>query len=207
MKKPFFPDMSSIEDAVGGAVSFSLTGRKFRLSEVKKAIMVFAAAFLQSWFQSSGAQKYESLEEDLAKFLDDLSIVYGRDSVDQFLNAFVMKDSIKKVDALMSIGLGKRKKINQELFKFVTGKSFKEIPLRDIVNILEKNGVVLLQEDFTPWAGFLLGRNSEDVFLLGDKNKSVSVEWGSQYEPFKDKLFMSWYELTSGKYEIVLYLI
>ena len=50
---------------------------------------------------------------------------------------------------------GVKNKINSELNAL--GDHFSQIPLDTIQNILKKYNIYLLQEDGTPWSGFLVG--------------------------------------------------
>jgi len=108
-----------------------------------------------------------------------------------------------------------KNKIMNEIYKKVlTNKTFKEIPISKISEIFEKHGAVLLQEDYTPWAGFLLGSEGSASIMIGDKNlghplseekfNSSGEFWFPQ---FKNAWFqIQWYKLPSGNYEITAYI-
>ena len=96
-----------------------------------------------------------------------------------------------------------RKKINAELHPMGT-TYHAEIPLGDIQKILEKYGLIMLQEDRTKWSGFLLGRNSQGFFDLGYKE---TADEDARYTRIDNTtLNLSWYKMPSGKYEIIAYL-
>lgn len=202
----YFEDMSPVEDAVGGAISFSLTGRRFRLGEVRQALMVLSAAFLQAWFQSTGAQKHEALISELNKTMDGLKIAYGKSRIAESYERKIssIPSSRRRVtdnESILSESLVAI--INSELLSLLSSIEWDEVPMPRIVNVLDRNGVVLLQEDFTPWAGFLIGGASSGEFILGDKNRSFENEWGSQYEVFSvRKLYLKWYQTESGKWSV-----
>jgi len=117
-------------------------------------------------------------------------------------------------EARNSLSQSVRKRINNEIHDLTTNTYFREIPLGDISEILEKYDVLLLQEDFMPWSGFLMGTDEQVNFTLGDKNQ-IKDNYGKDsrgedmlaYEPFTNAMLaMSWYKMGSGKYEIVAYI-
>lgn len=203
-REPFFPDMLSVKDAVGGAVSFSLSDRKYSLGEVKRALMVLAASFLEAWYQKSGTQHYENQEE----------VVYGEEKVEDFFDSLIQSkmdrsNVVRVQDAINKAVLssGKKSVVNNRL-ETLTNKLFRQVPVDDIVDILDKEGIVLLQEDFTPWAGFLFGSEAQADFPIGDKNQPVTNEWGTQYTPYANiYLHLIWRKIGFGKYGIVASLI
>jgi hypothetical protein len=68
---------------------------------------------------------------------------------------------------------------------------FTEIPLDKIFAFVETGfESKIIDEDGTPWSGLLLGDNSHTTFKI--KN-------------IKYTLFLSWYKMPSGNYEIVAY--
>jgi len=93
-------------------------------------------------------------------------------------------------------------KINKDLDPM--GKKYHNaIPLEDIQNILKKYGLIALQEDHTEWSGFLVGANSHTNMELGytetkDENKQYKVITNASFN-------LSWYKMSSGRYEIVVY--
>ena len=95
-----------------------------------------------------------------------------------------------------------RKKINAELHP-IGAKYHNQIPFGDISDILKKYGLVVLQEDRTKWSGFLTGRDGNDTFDLG---YAESSDDDGQYTVIDNsRLVMSWYKMSSGRYEIVVY--
>jgi hypothetical protein len=106
-----------------------------------------------------------------------------------------------------SIPANIKSKINKEIHAL--GNYHLEIPLQQIMDICEKYGVVLLQEDGTKWGGFLLGakecgseeaRNQRANFELGVRKED------GQYIPANNAINLTWCTMQSGKYEIVCYL-
>ena len=103
-----------------------------------------------------------------------------------------------------------KKKVNKALYTLTTNKHFDSIPLNDIKRILEQADLILLQEDGTPWSGFLLGDNATASIVVGDKNdvvKSYGDSIIAVYRPFTNiSLQLSWYRMPSGKFEVGAYL-
>jgi len=104
-----------------------------------------------------------------------------------------------------------KKKINRELINLTTPKNrtqyFKAIPLQDIFDILEKYGVIALQEDNTPWDGFLTGRQAQTYFDIASKDSETENNRYKVYVPYTNaKLALSWYKMGSGNYEITTYI-
>lgn len=96
-----------------------------------------------------------------------------------------------------------RKKINRELSlpNYHIG-----IPLDIIENILKKYDLLLLQEDNTPWDGFITGAQGQATFTLGYLDTAYEQNGLTAYIPIENAaLIMSWYKMQSGKYEIVTY--
>ncbi len=82
--------------------------------------------------------------------------------------------------------------------KFKT-RYFPKIPLDDISKILATKNVHIMQEDNTPWSGFLMGARGNESFALAFKI-------GNRYVPINNSvLVLSWYKMQSGNYEINAY--
>lgn len=97
-----------------------------------------------------------------------------------------------------------RKKVNKELREL--GDYHPEIPLDKIEDILEKYGIVLLQEDYTKWSGFLLGEESNTYIEIGYINTARQENDITFYTPIiNSKLSLSWYKMQ-GRYEVISYL-
>lgn len=113
-----------------------------------------------------------------------------------------------------------RQKMNKEINKLLKPTYFDSIPLKDIFKILEKHGVVPLQEDATYWSGFLMGgtKKTEMVYFnLGWKNfEDSGLESGGgrvkypnasgQYMIISNAvLALSYFKMPSGRYEVIAY--
>ena len=81
--------------------------------------------------------------------------------------------------------------VNKQLYAL--GKNyFPSIPLDLIFKIVEIGlESKIVDEDGTPWSGLLLGDNSHTTFNIRNK---------------RYVLYLSWYKMQSGNYEIVAYI-
>jgi len=96
--------------------------------------------------------------------------------------------------------------VNKSLQRICVGKYYDEIPIAEIFEALADNNIVALQEDNTEWTGFLCGEQANVQF-------NVAAEWsyddnnGIFYTPCDNSvLVLSWYRMSSGRYEINAYL-
>ena len=104
----------------------------------------------------------------------------------------------------VTLKAGVKGKINKELSKLETYQ--KAIPLDKIFKILNKQGVIVLMEDGTPWDGMLLGRTGQEYFDIAPKDSEYLVNKLKTYTPYTNaKLSLSWYKMDSGNYEIISY--
>lgn len=105
---------------------------------------------------------------------------------------------------------GDRKKINASIQKLLKPTYFKQIPLDKIFKILEKNGIVPLQEDNTYWSGLLLGGSDKTQmvhFNLGWAKEYKEVHGMKMYQAIPNGvLTMTYYKMQSGKFEVIAYI-
>ena len=104
-----------------------------------------------------------------------------------------------------------RNKMNKEIQKLLKPTYFKKIPLDPLFSILEKYGVVPLQEDSTYWDGFLLGgvdKTEQVYFDLGWKDTFSVVHTLKVYERVSNAMLaLTYYKMDkSNKYEIIAYI-
>ena len=98
-----------------------------------------------------------------------------------------------------------KKKINTQIRKEIPTYS-PEIPLQDIEDILKNFGLLILQEDFTPWSGMLTGADAQATFEMAYFDSAYQRDDMTFYVPIENSgLLLSWYRMGSGKYEIVTY--
>ena len=97
-----------------------------------------------------------------------------------------------------------RQKANKAIDTFLKPIYFDSIPLLQLFGILEKFGLVVLQEDNTKWGGFLCGDSAETTFTIAYANTYHDEYF---YIPIENAgLRLTWYKMTSGRYEIVSYI-
>ena len=97
--------------------------------------------------------------------------------------------------------------VNKELNNL--GSYFETIPIDIIKNILKKYGIYLVQEDGTPWSGFLTGGKNcgedgaekqmarFDMIYIGKRRDEEETYLLNTW------LHMTWCKMPSGKYEVV----
>jgi len=83
-----------------------------------------------------------------------------------------------------------RNRISDRLYE-ISSKYHERIPLGDILGAVKDNGLTPIQEDGSPWSGFLCG-DSGEVFI--------------DLEGSKRMLVISWYRMDSGRFEVNAYL-
>jgi hypothetical protein len=88
-----------------------------------------------------------------------------------------------------------KRTINHKLYDLTYNTYFDSIPLDKITTIFAESTVDIVDEAGNKWEGLLLGRNSHTTFALKEINKVL-----------KFVLYLSWYRMPSGRYEIVAYL-
>jgi hypothetical protein len=103
-----------------------------------------------------------------------------------------------------------KKKVMKDLWTLLKPTYFKSIPLDQMFKILEKHGMVPLQEDNTYWSGLLIGGSKKTemvTFPLGWKDEDVSDRGIKRYMAVPNSvLTMSYYKMdASGKFEVIAY--
>jgi len=88
-----------------------------------------------------------------------------------------------------------RKAMNKKLYAMGT-EYYTKIPLQHIFDILEENDFIVVQEDGAPFSGILCGDESRTTFKLQCKGEYVD----------NAELYLSWYKMQSGRYEINPYI-
>ncbi len=88
------------------------------------------------------------------------------------------------------------------------GNYHSQIPLDKIKEILKTNSVIMVQEDGTPWSGFLMGKaecGTEDA-----KKQYADIDLAfkkdNNYILSNNTLHVSWCLMPSGRYEVVCYI-
>ena len=104
----------------------------------------------------------------------------------------------------------KRKAVQNNVHAILKETYFDSIPLDEINKALQKNGMIMLQEDNTEWAGLLVGYEGECWIELAPVNTIKNEEYGKTYQPYKNTgLRLSWYKSDarkSRKIEVIGYI-
>jgi len=81
------------------------------------------------------------------------------------------------------------------------------IPLDTIFDAAKAEGLTPLQEDNTEWDGFLCGAEGRCFFPVGTTESRTVVNGLDTFEPYKNRaILLTWYKISSGRYEIVSYI-
>lgn len=97
--------------------------------------------------------------------------------------------------------------VNKEISALITNRYFSSIPLDGIFSILEKYGMIALQEDYTAWSGFLTGESGHADIDVGYASSKREKDGYTFYTPTRNNmLHLSWHKMPSGNYEITAYL-
>lgn len=102
--------------------------------------------------------------------------------------------------ALTTIKRATKNKLNNDIWELLKPTYFDTIMLGAVMNILEKYGYTVLQEDNTPWDGFICGHKGQEYFPIGTKQED-----GTYKEITNALLTLSWYKMSSGRYEVISY--
>jgi hypothetical protein len=98
----------------------------------------------------------------------------------------------------------KRRKVIKDIAKI--GDYHVGIPLDKIEEIMDKHGLVLLQEDNTRFSAIFCGREGTARIAFGYKATEHMVNDIPSYIPFENSMvILSWYKMTY-KYEVITYL-
>ena len=115
----------------------------------------------------------------------------------------------KEIENSKTMDKKDRTEINKNLRDLIIPENkqryFEQIPLKDIFDILKNNSLIALQEDNTPWSGFLIGRESNTTFPIAYE---VSKDAEGFYYPVENAvLYLYWYKMEeSGRYEVNAYI-
>lgn len=88
----------------------------------------------------------------------------------------------------------------------ITKGFHKEIPLGKIMAVLEKYGYELVQEDGTPWSGFLVGGAECGSPEATRQRATIEIVQKADRTPMNNALILMWCKMPSGNYEVVSYI-
>ena len=89
-----------------------------------------------------------------------------------------------------------KRSINDEI-RHASRGILDNIPISNISDILERWGLMLVQEDGTKWSGFLCG-------VDGAATIDIATEHGEIIK--NSMLYIQWHKYDTGRYDIVCYL-
>lgn len=94
-----------------------------------------------------------------------------------------------------------RKKLNRALYLFTIARYYDGVSISAMNEILEKESYTLIQEDGTPWEGFLCGE-------MGSARIEIAfIDEFERLDPVTNSLLaLQWFKMESGRYEINAYL-
>ena len=92
------------------------------------------------------------------------------------------------------------KSLNVRVRELLAPTYFESIPLEGIDEILQSEGLALIQEDNTRWSGFLVGSDSQALIGIGKVNGTEMLD------STKNALMISWYRMNSGRWEVIGYI-
>lgn len=124
------------------------------------------------------------------------------------------QEIISLMETVEELALGIREKINKDLINLVGYKDkvkyFKEVPIKQIINIFKKYNIAVVQEDHKEWKKFQLGKNSSinTKFILAPLLAPISSKnEKGVYIPYqKCVLMLNWFKVASGEFEINCYI-
>jgi hypothetical protein len=104
-----------------------------------------------------------------------------------------------------SIKSGIRSKIGNEIGTITKG-FHKQIPFSAIQGVIEKYGYELVQEDGTPWSGFLVGGAECGSPEAAKQRATIDIVKKDDRTPVNNALILMWCKMPSGNYEVVSYI-
>ena len=191
-------------DGVGGAVSFSLTDRRFNLSEIRRAITVIAASFMQAYFQATRKTKDSLSRDSLEEMFPASMVPFGRDSLISFVSSFIDDSKSRKADSsapvLVPAVKGKIAKINGILKSMFDNKILDSVPMDQILRVAESHGVQVVDSKGMPWFGVLLGSEGHTAFALRSEGVYFDTYNHRVYNPIVQgaELHLDWKYDDSG---------
>ena len=173
-----------------------------------------------------GFDKYITVRFDKEKHERDIKMIdfFKPENKIKLLEANLLSHISPPMISHQILKPGERSKMNRELTKVLKQTYFEAIPLDKMFKVLDKYGLVPLQEDNTKWSGILTGgtKKTEEVnFPLGWKkmpekdikkrgyegSKITYPNSNGQYFAVPNALLrMTYYKMQSGKYEVIGYI-
>jgi len=114
---------------------------------------------------------------------------------------------VAKANKKIILPAGLKRKLNNRIYD-LTKEYAPKVKFQEIINLLNDNGIVILQEDNTEWEGFLTGADGRANIRIAFKNSEHTLpnKGLSFYEPIDNSLLvLTWHKITA-MYETVAYL-
>jgi len=96
-----------------------------------------------------------------------------------------------------------KSRANAALAPFLSGSPMREIPLGDMFATLKNLGIVVVQEDNTPWSGIISAPTEQDTRMTFD------LSWQDEVKGLvpisNSQLVLSIYKFATGTYEVTGY--
>lgn len=102
-----------------------------------------------------------------------------------------------------------RNAINNKIHEILKPNYFSQVPLDEMFNALETNGVIPLQEDGTRWSGFVMSAGecgSNKAASCPPIKIELGMKVADEYFPLKNLLILTICTMENGKYEVVGYI-
>lgn len=150
--------------------------------------------------------EFKKGKTDISKAeIDKLYNIWGNHQIGENQMQSLEEEGTKSTNRL---DVRQKKQVNTTIARITKPTYFDGIPLGAIREGLYEHGIVLLQEDQTEWSGIFTGREGQANIALGFINTKYkgNNDIDTYEEIVNAALTITWYKMTSGKYEIVAYI-
>jgi len=111
------------------------------------------------------------------------------------------KEFLAEMAQSVSIKQGILRSIGKEI-NAITKDYHQNIPFQQIKEVIEKYGYQLVQEDGTPWSGFLMGGAECGSPEASRQRATIDIVRKEDKMPMRNSLVLIWCKMPSGSYEI-----
>lgn len=187
--------------------------------EIKRPMELLKAKYTRRWRGPDGKWHYEYKQPSAPKKRapNKVDVVSPSDMLSAGENmrraAGILEGrNLPKVDSYSEVPVPPkttaktRSQLNNALHRALPGNYYDGVPIDELQDALKAEGYVLLQEDGTPWSGMFLG-SGEALLEMGKLDYGRELNGLATYKPVPNSgLRMTWYQMPSGKMEIVKYI-
>jgi len=114
------------------------------------------------------------------------------------------KEFLAEMAQAVSIKQGILRRIGEEI-NAITRDYHKQIPFRQIQEVIDKYGYQLVQEDGTPWSGFLMGGAECGSAEASQQQATIDIVRKEDGMQMRNSLVLMWCKMPSGSYEVTAY--